>query len=60
MSGIPNFTGKKVSLKSTGATGVIKEIHVSRPKGVVAVTFLIELDGGVEVKCRPDEIDVLD
>jgi hypothetical protein len=60
MSVIPNFTGRKVSIKSTKATGVIKETNIARPKGIVAVVFVIQIDDGVEVKLRPDEVDVLD
>lgn len=61
MSVIPNFTGRKVSIKSTGATGVIKQTDITRPKGVIAVVFVVELDGGgIELRLRPDEVDVLD
>jgi hypothetical protein len=61
MSAIPNYTGKKVSIKSTGAIGVIKESHMSKSKqGVLTIIFQIELETGIELRLRPHEVDVLD
>ena len=61
MTAIPNYTGKKVAIKTTGANGVIKESHMSKGKnGVLVVIFLIEVEGGIEMRLRPDEVDVLD
>lgn len=57
MSNLDKFKGKSVSVKGTGATGIIKEVIPGKgTSGVRAVTYLVELSDGQELKLRPDEI----
>jgi hypothetical protein len=59
MQAISNYTGRNVSIKSTGAEGVIKETKTRKNvRGVLTVFFIIQVEGGPDVTCRPDQVDI--